>query len=342
VLQWNSGRVDYLNVLDVLHDAGKDGWLAAAWMTPPPASTAADSGLAWPQVVARHDALLDGNAALRAAYFAVPDPLQRYGLPMTAPTEEGPALVVRCQRAVLQLWQQPEPWAAAGTVTVANAGDILKASGLLPATALLPAPAPTAAPFTYVALGASDAAGDGASSPANGYVALLAAKLAARYPDEHTVNLGIPGATTAQVVAQEGSQLASLRPTLVTITVGPNDLLRSVPADQFQSELDELLTQARQSGAQVVALANLPDVALAPAVPALLKPEAHDAVLAYNQVIAREAQARGAILVDLYDPSEQLLPAHPELISADGFHPSDAGYAEYAALFWAALQPLLP
>ena len=35
-------------------------------------------------------------------------------------------LVVRCQRAVFQQWKQAVPWARAGDVTVANAGDIVK------------------------------------------------------------------------------------------------------------------------------------------------------------------------------------------------------------------------
>ncbi|HEY8746029.1 MAG TPA: hypothetical protein VIU62_23310, partial [Chloroflexota bacterium] len=79
VLQWNDTSVAYLNVLDVLHVDGKDAWLQATWLTPPPAPTDADTGLAWPAVVARHQAFLDTYPALRAAYFTVADPLARFG-----------------------------------------------------------------------------------------------------------------------------------------------------------------------------------------------------------------------------------------------------------------------
>lgn len=140
VFQWDGRSMAYLNVLDFLHQEGKDGWLQANAMTPPPLDTVPDSGLSWPQVVARHQRLLDADPALRAAYFAVPDPLARYGLPLTPPTPEadGTALVVRCQRAVLQQWLTSQPWAAAGQVTVANACDLAKAAGVLPLAAIAP------------------------------------------------------------------------------------------------------------------------------------------------------------------------------------------------------------
>ena len=46
----------------------------------------------------------------------------------------------------------------------------------------------------------------------------------------------------------------------------------------------------------------------------------------------RQATAHGAELVDLYAASQREVPARPELIAADGYHPSDAGYARWAEL----------
>src|SRR5579859_2997218 len=140
IFQWTGHGVAYLNVLDLLHDANMDAWLQANYFTPPPLDTAADTGLSWSQVVARHQSFLDGNAAIRAAYFAALDPIALYGLPVTTPTPEANAvvIVVRPQRAVLQQWLTPQPWAAAGQVTIANGGDIAKAAGILPAAALVP------------------------------------------------------------------------------------------------------------------------------------------------------------------------------------------------------------
>lgn len=138
VLQWHPemGHATFVNIFDRLHDAGKDAYLQSLDQIPPPLDTGPDTGLSWPQVVARHDALLNANPAIRAAYFADSDPLDHYGLPMTGPVDEGSMIVVRCQRAVFQQWKVAEPWAAAGQVVVANGGDIFKAAGLVPYFAL--------------------------------------------------------------------------------------------------------------------------------------------------------------------------------------------------------------
>ncbi len=137
VVQWHptDGTFYYLNVLDILHSQGADAWLQNSRQIPPPASTSADAGLTWNQVMARHLAFLNANATLRAFYYASPDWLDRYGLPTSAVTDEGNVLVIRCQRAALQLWKVNEPWARAGQVTAVNGGDLLKERGLLPAYA---------------------------------------------------------------------------------------------------------------------------------------------------------------------------------------------------------------
>src|SRR5207245_8075297 len=99
---------------------------------PPPLSRSGDTGKSWNQNVAAHQALLNSNSMLQAAYFADPDAIDHYGLPMTGPVDEGNVIVVRCQRSVLQQWKTAVPWAAAGQVTIANGGDIAKEVGLVP------------------------------------------------------------------------------------------------------------------------------------------------------------------------------------------------------------------
>jgi hypothetical protein len=143
ILQWRPelGRAVFVNVLDRLSAAGKDDFLLAERMTPRPLDPSADTGLAWPAVVARHQAMLDQDPAIRAAYFADPDPILRYGLPVGY-GDMGSAFVIRCQRAVFQRWKEDVPWAKAGQVTIANGGDLAKEAAILPADALAPESAP--------------------------------------------------------------------------------------------------------------------------------------------------------------------------------------------------------
>jgi len=144
VLQWHpeQGQFAFLNTFDVLHDRGRDGWLASQRQTPPPADASADRGLGWDAVVARHLGLLDGlPAPLKAAFFADPDWLDHFGLPVA--THEYPnVIVVRAQRAAFQYWKEAVPWAAKGSVTVANGGDLAKEAGLFPWLAVTPENAP--------------------------------------------------------------------------------------------------------------------------------------------------------------------------------------------------------
>ncbi|HVC33043.1 MAG TPA: hypothetical protein VNL16_05990 [Chloroflexota bacterium] len=151
VLQWrpNSRTVALINVLDQLHALGKDSWLASARQTPPPFATTADTGLSWDAVQRRHWAFLDANPAIKARYWADPDPLAHFGLP-TSYADEGNSFVIRTQRTVFQYWNEDVPGAAKGQVTIANAGDLAKEAGLFPISAITPEPPPDSATLATV------------------------------------------------------------------------------------------------------------------------------------------------------------------------------------------------
>ncbi|MCL4544795.1 MAG: hypothetical protein M1118_09415 [Chloroflexi bacterium] len=143
ILQWQPQQhaVDFINVLDLLHDAGRDAWLQATYQIPPPLPEAA-LPLPGSSSVQRHLALLDTVPALRAAYFKVQNPIALYGLPTSGPADFGPVVVIRCQRTALQLWKVTTPWSRPGAVTTVAVGDIAKAAGLIPSAAATPGPPP--------------------------------------------------------------------------------------------------------------------------------------------------------------------------------------------------------
>ncbi len=145
VLQWrpDQGRqFAFLNTFDVLHDRGRDDWLEVYRQTPRPLDTAPDSGLAWDKVVARHLGFLDKvPPALKERFLADDHWLDHYGLPV-ATQEYSNSVVVRAQRATFQYWKEAVPWAAKGSVTVANGGDLAKEAGLYPWLAATPENAP--------------------------------------------------------------------------------------------------------------------------------------------------------------------------------------------------------
>ncbi len=142
LLQWRpeSGRVAFVNVFDVFTQRGLDQVLAKTRLIPPTADNSADTGLSWPQVQARHLAILNQNPAIKSRYFADPDPIDDFGLPQGS-ADFGGVFVIRCQRAAFQQWRINTSFARAGDVTQVNAGDLAKEFGLVPNGAATPTPA---------------------------------------------------------------------------------------------------------------------------------------------------------------------------------------------------------
>lgn len=146
VLQWRpaSKSFAFANVLDRMHDLGKDDWLLASRQIPRPFDNSADIGLSWEEVVKRHLTILEGNKAIQQRFLSNPSWLDHYGLPVSY-KDFGTCYVVRAQRAAFQYWRVDVPWAKKGDVTVANAGDLAKEAGLFPDPAAIPEPPPRVA-----------------------------------------------------------------------------------------------------------------------------------------------------------------------------------------------------
>jgi lysophospholipase L1-like esterase len=209
------------------------------------------------------------------------------------------------------------------------------------ASALLPtAPTPTATvkpSMVYVALGASDAVGVGATDPnRTAYIPLLIRRLP---PHAEALNLGVSGYTVHQALADEMPPALAAHPSLVTVWLVGNDFRQCTPLANYQRDLDTLLGQLESQTTAQVFVANVPDMSLLPAIrdgsAACLRGETPAQIRAvaeqWNAVIAGVVAKHHDTLVDLFHSD---LAAHPEYISSDGFHPSDAGYRILANLFW--------
>jgi acyl-CoA thioesterase I len=193
-------------------------------------------------------------------------------------------------------------------------------------------------PVTYIALGASDAVGIGSNVPASqGYVPLIAARLP---KGSHLVNLGISGIHLHQALSEELPLALANSPNLVTIWLVANDFIASVPYNAYMQDLNTLLSQLRLHTHALIVMADLPDLTRLPAFAnqtAAEKAQILAGIQQWNRGIAQEAARYGVTLLDLFSHGSELT-AHPEYISGDGFHPSSAGYARLAELFWQVIQ----
>ncbi|MDP9069852.1 MAG: GDSL-type esterase/lipase family protein [Actinomycetota bacterium] len=221
------------------------------------------------------------------------------------------------------------------------------------------APAPTLKRHqpVYVAVGASESVGVGADRPLEQAWPQVLHR-SALPPGSRFVNLGIPGATVADALRLELPEALAQHPTLATVWLNVNDLLRGVRPDDYEHQLGELVHALRRGGATRVLVANTPAPGLLPVYAACppAPPAAAtgcppgrglpwqrevDAVIdAYNAAIARVVWREGAVLVDLHAGAlaAQKAGISASLISGDGFHPSTAGHRAVAELFAEALR----
>lgn len=191
----------------------------------------------------------------------------------------------------------------------------------------------------YLALGASDAAGIGALPPTDGYVFLIEDELEERVDDVRLVNLGIPRADVAVIErALEGFLATGQEPDLVTLWVGPNDVMRGDDPEDFEGDLEDILEQLREETDAVVVMANIPELTELPRFREEPDPDVtEERVEAFNDAIERQAERFDVSVVDLHEEDVE-----EDLVSdVDGFHPNNEGHRRIAEEFLELILPEL-
>lgn len=210
----------------------------------------------------------------------------------------------------------------------------------------------------YVAMGASDAVGVGASNydennpskPNNGYVYRIQDGLKAKYPHWSLVNLGISGATAPEIQRNTLANAISRRPAIVTVWAGGNDVKNSMQAKEdtevlrarFEAAYETIIRRLRQETGAFIVTANLPDFSRMPIaliVSAEDKKRLKDGSIALNGVINRVAAAYTVPVVDLFNDPETYKIGN---LAWDFFHPNDKGYARMATKYLDVINPGTP
>ena len=179
----------------------------------------------------------------------------------------------------------------------------------------------------YAAIGDSLTAGVGASGASTTFPALLAEKIAAQKGMMAEVkNLGVPGATSFDILTGQVLDATQYQPDIITLFIGINDMHNFVPIEKFRINLAAAIEALQKTTKAKIYLINLPYLG---AKDLILPP--YDAYFTlktqeYNEVIAAVAAEKNLKLIDIYDISSKAFSDDQSMYCLDRFHPSDKGY----------------
>jgi len=154
------------------------------------------------------------------------------------------------------------------------------------------------------------------------------------------VNRGISGQTTPQMLVRFRTDVINLKPALVVILAGTNDIAGNTGPSTLEMILDNLISMTE------LAKANNIKVVLSSVVPAFdypWKPNMEPApkIVKLNEMIKKYADANGIVYLDYFTAMVDDRNGLKKELSGDGVHPNLAGYKIMEPLAEAAIKKAL-
>jgi len=160
-----------------------------------------------------------------------------------------------------------------------------------------------------------------------GWVALLQQRLTGKGYGYHVVNASVSGETTGGARTRFPRSLQLHHPQIVILELGGNDGLRGLPIAQMKTNLQAMIEAAREAHAKILVLGMN--------IPPNYGPEY---ATQFHQVYVELAHQYQVPLVDFFLAGVALT---PQLMQADGIHPTAAAQPRLLDNIWPVLLPLL-
>ncbi|WP_369039133.1 SGNH/GDSL hydrolase family protein [Stenotrophomonas maltophilia] len=160
------------------------------------------------------------------------------------------------------------------------------------------------------------------------------------FPGKGYLNRGIGGQTTAEMLVRFPQDVLALKPQVVVILAGTNDIAGNTgPSTQamIEDNLHAMVDLARARGIGVVLASVLP-VSEYPWMPGTAPAPK---VRALNTALKRYADAQQLVYLDYYTPMANSAGGLDAPLATDGVHPTATGYALMAPLAEAAVKRAL-
>ena len=191
-----------------------------------------------------------------------------------------------------------------------------------PAATVSPTTTPTPTPTTssavrYVAIGASDTVGIGATDPATGSWPARVATLLP--PGSAFVNVGVSGSVAIQAKDAQLPGAVAQKPTVVSIWLAVNDMNATIQPASYKDALAAIVDGLVARTDAKIFVGNVPDVRGVPAYKDADKNALFAQISAYNDAIAQivKGSPGRVFLVDLFTGSAALVSTIT--VSGDGF-----------------------
>lgn len=158
---------------------------------------------------------------------------------------------------------------------------------------------------------------------------------------EGVINRGISGQTSSQMLVRFWQDVISLKPEMVHIMTGTNDLAENtgfVSDDAYKGNIKAMVTLAKSHGIGVV-LASIPPAGSFGWRPELQPPER---IAVLNQWLEDYAKETGATFADYHSLLTEDGRSMSESFTHDGVHPHRSGYARMHDAAKAAIEAARP
>jgi acyl-CoA thioesterase I len=195
----------------------------------------------------------------------------------------------------------------------------------------------------YAVIGDSYSNGEGAS-PSQSWPMLLTRHLAESGLSVQLVaNPARTGWTTQQAHDAELPLFTAAKPNFATVLIGVNDWVQGVEPERFRKRFSRLLDRMLEilGDKNRLLVVTIPDFSAKPDRSSFSDGRLiSQGISEFNIIIVEEATARKLQVVDIFAAAQQM---HNDLtfISADGWHYSAKGYAEWEKLIYPAARDLL-
>lgn len=194
-------------------------------------------------------------------------------------------------------------------------------------------------PLRVAVLGDSSVTAPGVAGPEDIWVSHVCRRLAADY-HVTLASFAVGGAMAHNLLRDQLERTILFEPDLVFVAVGANDAIKAVPLWVFERNLDLLVGELVETGANVV-LSGVGDLGSIPRLHPPLQNLMSRRALRFDKAHWRVAQRYGITVVDQRSDDRRVWYENRELWAPDLFHVSAHGHARWAETAWRSVEPLL-